>query len=67
MKKFSPKQEAEFNQMVKELTKNLNKSPEYEISFDDEIYLMDGDEFLHFIKIAVIRNKDINNFTVKRL
>lgn len=40
----------------------------YEVKFADETWHIDSDELLlEFVKTAVIRNKDINSFSVKRV
>lgn len=40
----------------------------YEIKFANETWHLDSDELLlEFIKTAVIKNKDINSFSVKRV
>lgn len=40
----------------------------YEVKFSGETWYLDSDELLlEFIKTAVIRNKDISSFSVKRV
>lgn len=39
----------------------------YLVSFDDELSVMDENQFRTFILVAVIRNEDIHNFSVRRI
>lgn len=40
----------------------------YEVKFADETWHLNSDELLlEFIKTAVIRNKDVSSFSVKRV
>lgn len=39
----------------------------YLVSFDDVLSVMDENQFRTFILVAVIRNEDIHNFSVRRI
>lgn len=65
MKRFTPKQEAEFVAAIK--TSKALKEQMYLVSFDNYTCQMTESELLHFTKTAIIKNKDIKSYTVTRI
>jgi hypothetical protein len=46
----------------------VNASIMYEVKFANETWHLDSDELLlEFVKTAVIRNKDVSSFSVKKV
>lgn len=38
----------------------------YEVKFDKEVLILTGAELMEFVRVAVVRNKDISKFNVER-
>lgn len=46
---------------------NIMKKTTYTVSFGNTTQTLTGEQLINFVKVAVVNNKDISNFTINRI